>query len=202
MPTDSVSILDGSTFVVSDRAGDIDAGVDTPHGLLHRDTRFLSRWRLRLDGRPLQVLSTEDVDYFAAQLVLVPSTGTIYQNPSLSVIRQRYVGDGLHEDLVVLNHARQPVEATLRLEVGADFADLFEVEDALQKQGTLYREVRGDELILGYGRGDFVRETAVWARVPPVRDEDGLVCHIQVPPHGEWQTCVEARPRAEQPAHD
>ena len=184
MPTDSVSILDGSTFVVSDRPGDIDAGVDTPHGLLHRDTRFLSRWRLRLDGRPLQVLSTEDVDYFAAQFFLAPSTGTIYQNPSLSVIRQRYVGDGLHEDLVVLNHARHPVKATL------------------QKQGTLYREVRGDELILGYGRGDFVRETAIWARVPPVRDEDGLVCHIQVPPHGEWQTCVEARPRAEQPAHD
>src|SRR5919201_703248 len=154
-------------------------------GLLHRDTRFLSRWRLRLDGRPLQVLSTDDLDYFAAQFFLVPSTGTIYQNPSLSVIRQRYVGDGLHEDLIVLNHAQHPVAATLRLEVGADFADLFEVKDALPKQGALYREVRGDELILGYRRGDFVRETAIWAKMPPERDEDGHVLHLQVPAHGE-----------------
>src|ERR671937_2589362 len=118
MTSDTLSILDGSTFVVDDRAGDVKTGIDTPHGLFYRDTRFLSRWRLRLDGRPLQVLSTDDVDYFSAQFFLVPSTGTIYQNPSLSVIRQRYVGDGLHEDLVVLNHAQQPLEATLRLEVG------------------------------------------------------------------------------------
>ena len=58
------------------------------------------------------------------------------------MIRQRYVGDGLHDDLVVLNHAQHPVEATLRLEVGAAFADLFEVEHPLQKQGTQRRPGR------------------------------------------------------------
>jgi glycogen debranching enzyme len=199
MPSNMLSILDGSTFVVSDRAGDVDAGIDTPHGLFYRDTRFLSRWLLRLDGRALNALSTDDVDYFAAQFFLVPTTASIYQNPSLSVIRQRYVGDGFHEDVVVLNHAQQPVEATLRLDVGADFADLFEVKDALQKKGTLYREIRGHELILGYRRDTFVRETVIQARVRPEWDVDGLVFHIQVPPHGQWQTCLEVLPRAEQP---
>ena len=46
MGGDTISILDGSTFVVSDRRGDIDSGPDQPHGLFHRDTRFLSRWVL------------------------------------------------------------------------------------------------------------------------------------------------------------
>ena len=42
--SESLSILDGSTFVVSDRRGDIEARADQPHGLFYRDTRFLSRW--------------------------------------------------------------------------------------------------------------------------------------------------------------
>ena len=63
MASDTLSILDGSTFIVSDRAGDIDAGIDTPHGLFYRDTRFLSRWRLRVDGRALEVLSTDDCGF-------------------------------------------------------------------------------------------------------------------------------------------
>jgi hypothetical protein len=45
----NVSILDGSTFVVSDRSGDIDASPDQPHGLFHKDTRFLSLRRLTVD---------------------------------------------------------------------------------------------------------------------------------------------------------
>jgi glycogen debranching enzyme len=100
-------------------------------GLFYRDTRFLSRWRLCLDGRTLQVLSTDDGDYFSAQFFLVPANGRIYKSANLSVIRRRYVGDGLHEDVLVLNHAQQTVQATLRLEVDADFADIFEVKDAL-----------------------------------------------------------------------
>src|SRR2546429_1525945 len=105
MTGDTISILDGSTFVVGDRRGDIDAGPDQPHGLFYRDTRFLSRWILTLEGRSLEVLSTDDVDYFSAQFFLYPPSGTIYKNPDLSVIRQRTVGDGLHEDLLLLNHS-------------------------------------------------------------------------------------------------
>src|SRR5207249_10051065 len=43
MADETISILDGSTFVVSARSGDIDAGPDQPHGLFFNDTRFLDR---------------------------------------------------------------------------------------------------------------------------------------------------------------
>jgi glycogen debranching enzyme len=194
--SDTISILDGSTFVVSDRRGDVDAGPDTPHGLFFRDTRFLSSWRLTVNGGPPEVLSTEDVDYFSAQFFLYPPTGTVYKNPYLSVIRKRKVGDGFHEDITVMNHDREPAEVELRLEAGSDFADLFEVKDALEKKGEYYREVRDGKLVLGYRREDFVRETHIDASEDPEVSEDGFVFHLRLEPHSEWNTCINVVPVA------
>jgi len=194
---ETISILDGSTFVVSDTRGDIDAGPDQPHGLFFRDTRFLSRWVLALEGRPLQVLSTDHVDYFSAQFFLYPPSGTIYKNPELSVIRQRTVGDGIHEDVLVLNHSSEPVEVGLTVAADSDFADLFEVKDALKKKGELYREVRDGSLVLGYRREDFVRETSITSSEMANVDDRGLSFAIRIAPHGQWQTCLDALPSAE-----
>jgi glycogen debranching enzyme len=191
---ETVSILDGSTFVVSDRRGDIDAGPDQPHGLFFRDTRFLSRWVLALEGRPLDVLSTDTGDYFSAQFFLYPPSGTIYKNPELSVIRQRTVGDGIHEDLLLLNHSPKAVEVGLTVDAGSDFADLFEVKDALKKKGEAYREVRDGALILGYRRDDFVRETVITSSEPVAIDDQTLVFRIEIPSHGEWTTCLDVMP--------
>ena len=197
MAGNTVSILDGSTFVVSDRRGDVDAGPDQPHGLFFADTRFLSRWRLVMEGSELALLSTDDVDYFAAQFFLYPPTGTIYENPSLSIVRKRYVGDGFHEDLLVLNHAPEAVHVVFHLEADADFADLFEVKDSLAKKGRLYREVRNASLVLGYVREGFVRETVVTSSEPAEYDVDGLHLRLTVPAHGQWATCLEVVPRTE-----
>jgi glycogen debranching enzyme len=194
--SDTISILDGSTFVVSDRRGDIDAGPDTPHGLFFRDTRFLSSWRLSVNDGPPEVLSTEDIDYFSAQFFLYPPTGTVYKNPYLSVIRKRKVGDGFHEDITVMNHDREPAEIELRLEAGSDFADLFEVKDALEKKGEYYREVRDGVLVLGYRREGFVRETHIDASEDPEVSEDGFVFALRLEPHSEWNTCINVVPVA------
>jgi glycogen debranching enzyme len=194
---DTISILDGSTFVVSDRRGDIDAGPDQPHGFFFADTRFLSRWRLTMDGRDLEVLSTDDVEYFAAQFFLYPPTGTIYKNPELSIIRKRYVGDGFHEDLLVLNHSGETVHAALRIDAAADFADLFEVKDALRKKGKVYTQVRADALVLGYERDDFVRATIVTSSADAVFSTEGVEFHLSIPVHGKWQTCLEVSPQTD-----
>src|SRR5712691_7502410 len=81
MATDTISILDGSTFLVSDLRGDIEASPDQPHGFFYRDTRFLSRWHLTANGSPLDVLSTDETQYFASKHFLVPPTGTVNENP-------------------------------------------------------------------------------------------------------------------------
>ena len=139
----TVQILDGSTFVVSDARGDVDASPAEPHGLFHRDTRFLSRWSLTIDGTVPNALSTDDLHYFSAQFFLVPGTGTVYVDAPLSVIRKRSVGNGFHEDLTVMNHGAEPVDLDVRIEAASDFADLFEVKDALAKKGELLPPRRG-----------------------------------------------------------
>ena len=159
----TVSSLQGSTFVVSDRSGDVDASPRDPQGLFYHDTRFLSRWRLKIDGEGLSALSTDDVHYAYAQFFLVRGTGTVYTDSSVSVLRQRFVGDGFHEDLTVMNHGREPIELEVRVDVGADFADLFEVKDALEKKGTNTQHVEGGRIVLRYTRERYVRETWISA---------------------------------------
>src|SRR5919199_2581406 len=194
MAQDEISILDGSTFVVSDEHGDLEARPDRVHGLFFRDTRFLSRWVLTLNGGRPDVLSVEKVAYSRAQFFLYPPTGTIYENPYLSVTRKRKVGDGIHEDVVLENHSSRRKTVELRLEADADFADLFEVKDALSKKGETYREVRGDELVLGYRREDFRRETRIGANGAGEVTEDGLVFKLSIPAKDEWNVCIDVTP--------
>jgi len=141
MSDDFVRILDGNTFVVSDSRGDIEASLTDPTGLFSFDSRFLSRWVLTVDGQRLNPLSVDDLQYFETRFFLVPGTGTVYVDAKLSVIRRRAVGNGFHEELTLLNHEDKPVDLTVRLEAGSDFADLFEVKDALEKKGKYHTRI-------------------------------------------------------------
>ena len=124
-----ISILEGDTFVVSDRRGDIAISPEEAQGLFDGDTRYLSRWILTVNGALPNPLSTDDVNYFSSQFFLVPGTGTIYVDAPMSIVRQRAVGGGFHEDLKVTNHKATPIDVDIRIEADADFADLFQVKD-------------------------------------------------------------------------
>src|SRR5256886_16707580 len=145
-----VKILDGNTFVVSDARGDIEASSTDPTGLFSFDTRFLSTWVLTVNGQRLTPLSTDDLQYFETRFFLVPGTGTVYVDSKLSVIRRRAVGNGFREELKILNHDEKPVDLTIRVDAGSDFADLFEVKDALKQKGTYSLPVKHGRLVLGY----------------------------------------------------
>ena len=183
-----VQILEGNTFVVSDVRGDIEASLTDPTGLFSFDTRFLSRWVLTIDGQRLNALSTDDLQYFETRFFLVPGTGTVYVNAKLSVIRQRAVANGFHETLTILNHDDQQVEMQVRIEAGNDFADLFEVKDALKKKGTYYHRIEDNRLVLGYVRDTYERQSWVSSSTPAAIDEQGLTFVLGIEPHGRWTT--------------
>jgi glycogen debranching enzyme len=188
MSDELVQILDGDTFVVSDRRGDIEASLTDPTGLFSSNTRFLSRWVLTVDGRRLNPLSVDDLQYFETRFFLVPGTGTVYVDAKLSVIRRRAVGGGFHEELRILNHDEEPVDLKVRIEAASDFADLFEVKDALEKKGTYSNRVDDGKLLLAYERQTFSRSTVISASTPARIDENGLTFDVRVEPHGEWAT--------------
>ncbi|HSC28868.1 MAG TPA: glycogen debranching N-terminal domain-containing protein [Vicinamibacterales bacterium] len=183
-----VKILDGNTFVVSDERGDIEASLTDPTGLFSFDTRFLSTWVLTVNGQRLNPLSVDDLQYFETRFFLVPGTGTVYIDAKLSVIRQRAVANGFHEELTILNHDEAPVDLTVRVEAGSDFADLFEVKDALVKRGTYTARIKNGRLHLGYERETFRRSTEISATSPARLDKTGLTFTVRIEPHGEWAT--------------
>jgi glycogen debranching enzyme len=186
-----VKILDGNTFVVSDERGDIEASSTDPTGLFSFDTRYLSTWVLTIDGQRLNALSTDDLHYFETRFFLVPGTGTVYVDSKLSVIRRRAVGHGFHEELTILNHDVEPVDLTVRVEAGCDFADLFEVKDALAKQGTYSADAGKLQLVLAYERETFRRATVITASAPAAFDEQGLTFEARVDGHGKWTTDID-----------
>jgi glycogen debranching enzyme len=121
-----LTILEGSTFCICDERGDIDGQA---HGLFADDTRFLSRLCLTVNGaRPL-LLSSGKVEYFSAAFFLRnPLAGGLPQD-SVSIIRDRFVGDGMQDHIVVQNQAMQPLAFDLELQLGTDFADILSVKE-------------------------------------------------------------------------
>lgn len=190
MQAPRVNILQGSTFVVSDLAGDIDARPDDPTGLFYRDMRHLSRWQLRLNGHELEALTGDAVEPDRALFVLVMPTGSVYRNSAVAMMRRRQVGDGMHEHLQVDNHDVEPLVAEISVRFAADFADIFEIKDRLAKVGTSYARVEQDRVVLGYRREDLLRETIVHA---PGAELTGsaLTFRVELPPGGTWQADIE-----------
>jgi glycogen debranching enzyme len=195
MSLDTISILDGSTFVVSNRSGDLDATPTDNHGLFLEDTRFLSRWILTVGGIRPKTLSVDEQSYFKVQFFEAVTTGTVYVDAHLSVMRQRCVSGGFEETIEIENHGKEPVDLEVKLEVGADFADLFEVKDKLAKVGELYNNVTDGTLTLGYRRGTFVRETIIKCDKKGEVRTDGFVFKVKIAAQSSWSVSFDVAAR-------
>ena len=152
--TNTVRILDGNTFVVSEDTGDIEATPSEPTGLFAIDTRFLSRWVLTVNGERLNALSYDDLQYFETRFFLVPGLATHYIDAEVSVIRERAVGGGFRERLTdpqPRREGRRPGRCGST--PARDFADLFEVKDEILNKKGDYRRRGGRRPALGWATG-------------------------------------------------
>ena len=107
LPGAMVTLIEGSAFCISEPGGDIAAG--QPQGLFVQDTRVLSQWTLTVDGRAAEPVTVQQADPHAAAFIgrLPPPSGAA-ADAALLVTRQRYLGDGMREDIAGRNTARQP----------------------------------------------------------------------------------------------
>ncbi|MEV4755215.1 glycogen debranching N-terminal domain-containing protein [Micromonospora sp. NPDC049559] len=186
-----VSILDGNTFVVSDGRGDIRPTEGMPTGLFSFDTRFVSTWTLTLNGERLSPLSVDDMQFFETRFFLVPGAATHYVNAKISVIRHRWVGASFNEEVTVLNHGERPAEIRVRLEIGADFADLAVINEPQQKKtGRLRHEITENSLRLIYERETYHRATVVSTTSPASIDPNGMTFDVVIEPQGSWGTSL------------
>jgi glycogen debranching enzyme len=183
------AVLEGQTFMYSDAAGDVPGG--SIGGLVHDDTRFLNRWELTINGAPLLVLGSEMVDPYSAAFFLTnPDLPGIMAN-TVGVRRQRFVGDGLHERIDLESFADEPVSIELRLAVGNDFADLFEIKDVVRdRSAQIIRSHApdGSRLAFSYRNGPFKASAEVEADPSASRVEgDDLVWELRLERGRGWR---------------
>jgi glycogen debranching enzyme len=201
MPDQAVSVLDGNTFVVSDSHGDIEPGSRLPpHGFFAEDTRFVSRWHLTVQGQPTDILSRAHVDYFVAQFFLVSPSEAFHAAPPLGIIRQRLLGDVWLEDVVIVNHRDEHTAVAIDLEVGTDFADLFEVKDDQVRARHIVAERGERELVLRYRNGRLVRETRITVSEPATIEDDAVRLDLWLAPREERRISFVITPHSDQ--HD
>jgi glycogen debranching enzyme len=103
-------------FAVSARDGSMKPGEFLGDGLWSGDTRILSEFRLLIDG--VEPTATRfETDDGSATFELVAG--------ELTVTRVRFIDGGLHERITVTNASAQAVDASVEIEVAADFAAML-----------------------------------------------------------------------------
>ena len=194
----------------SDSRGDVAAG--STGGLVHEDTRFVSRWELRLDGAPLSLLKSGPVDYDSAAFFLTNPDTSRLRAHSVAVRRLRRVGGGALEQITAFNTSSEPIECELRLHCGADFADLFEIKSgARDRSASIAAAAVGPHsLRFRYQVPAFLAETTisversqivdgateeVLAASPPRVDGTDAVWKLELPPRCMFVALVKVRVR-------
>jgi glycogen debranching enzyme len=120
-----LTILEGSTFAISDDLGDM---VDGVHGFYTDDTRLLSCSKLTVDGAPPLLLTSQVVEYFDSAHYLRNAPTDTVPVDTISVARERFVGESLTERFVLRNETSTPRTVTVGLELASDFADIISVK--------------------------------------------------------------------------
>jgi glycogen debranching enzyme len=197
VPERTVSVLDGSTFVVGNHLGDVRADEVREHGLFSEDTRFVSRLVLRVGTVPLELLGINQDAHFAAQFFLTPAVGPDEQAPC-SIIRRRLVDHVWIEEVTVTNHLHTRSRLPVALEIDTDFADLFEVKDDSMLERTI--DFTDDEGCFGlaYASGDFQRSVSVQASHPGEVTRRGFAYILDLAPGEQWSSTFTVIPHAAQ----
>jgi glycogen debranching enzyme len=188
--TGTVTALEGSTFCISATAGDIHR--DRPHGLFVADTRMLSCWRLAVDGLLVENLSTvEDPrEPFRATFIGRTPPREWVADSTMLVLRTRFVGDGMREDVVVRNLGPEPVGVTVTVAADADFADLFAVKEGrVHTPHGLAVDIGATSLTFTLAGAEDTRSAVITATGDPIVTAGRFTFRTVVPARSQWSTC-------------
>ncbi|WP_153395987.1 amylo-alpha-1,6-glucosidase [Ornithinicoccus halotolerans] len=118
--------VDGPATTLADRGGDIGA---PGTGLLVDDRRVLSRWRLTLDGHPVQPVAASSEGAVSQFWAAARHLGAAGPDPTVEVLRRREVTPtGIVERLQLRSRADRPLRTEVALAVAGDGADIAAVK--------------------------------------------------------------------------
>jgi glycogen debranching enzyme len=174
------STKEGDMFLCADGEGNLDAEAATGSGFYWRDTRYLSDFRLEVDGRPPLLLSTSADRAFASHIDLtnqdlLDDGGTVTAvQGTVSFRRTRVIDGRLYERIRVKNYNAAAVELTLQLTFGTDFADIFEVRGLRRATRGKFAQPKADKRAAAFayaGQDGVFRETRILFELEPTEVE-------------------------------
>jgi glycogen debranching enzyme len=153
-PLPTLTLKDDDLFLITDTLGNIagclEGGDNASLGLFCRDTRFLSRLELQIEGRSPVLLSSDARKGFALSVLCAnPRIDHRIKAETIGIQREIVLNGGLFEELTITNYSTQPLSFELSLSFDADFLDLFEVRGFQREQrGRLLRAVQTEKSYL------------------------------------------------------
>ncbi|AET59212.1 hypothetical protein HPL003_12285 [Paenibacillus terrae HPL-003] len=178
-------IKENDLFLLTDTKGNIPEDHPYGLGLYTKDTRFLSRLDLRINGQEPVLLSSDAAENYMATILLTNVQTEIdgkleLWRESVEVERTRFIYDDvLYERIKLTNYYPKQITFKLSVHMDADFADMFVVRgfqsgELGKRTGT---KAANQSLIFSYQGADQVcRATAVtWDRPEQAADENGDV---------------------------
>jgi glycogen debranching enzyme len=188
----SITLVEGASFLVSDRGGDILAG--QAHGLFYRNARLLSSLQVTVNGETPEPLSAVSEEPFTATFVgrVRPASGAT--SSTILVVRHRYLGQGLREDIVIRNFAEEAAYCEVDVHFDVDLAGLAEVRDRRVGPSRAIGEVTDEGVRFQARRGDTRRGARVSLCGAPELSATVASFETIVAAKGEWSTCVQVSP--------
>lgn len=191
-------LLNGDSFAVFDRSGDIQPVGFGQQGIFHNETRHLSRLEMLFCGfRPLLLSSTirDDNILFAIDLTnpdIQLESGASLPRGAVHIYRAKFLTELIcHEQITVNNYCDTAIDVELSFDFDADFADIFEVrgEKRMRRGEEVPQEMDRSSVTLAYDGLDHIRRTTrvVCSALSCEPHYGGIVVPLHIEAHGE--TC-------------
>jgi glycogen debranching enzyme len=182
-------LVNGESFAVFEIGGDILETPEEPLGFFHRDTRYLSRFELKIAGETPYCLNSYTSTEKAQLRINLSNPDLSFEEKALALPRNSIqierdwviAGTALFHKVILHNYTWLRVEVPLDFLFAVDFADLFEVRGFKRMhRGTCSGpEVAGDSVRFFYsGLDDIRRFSDIDFRPEPASLEAGRASFI------------------------
>ncbi|WP_391558503.1 glycogen debranching N-terminal domain-containing protein [Robertmurraya sp.] len=178
-------IKEDDLFLLTDEKGDIPVDHMYGLGLYTKDTRFLSKLKLFINGEEPILLASEAAENYLAKIMLtnphIEKDGElILWRESVEIERTRFISKGiLYETIRLKNYFPKSIEFDLSVELDVDFKDMFIVRGFQSgKVGKrIGQKVEDHSMTFSYiGADDVERQTKVtWDKTAKEIDQAGHV---------------------------
>ncbi|MCL6585446.1 MAG: amylo-alpha-1,6-glucosidase [Anoxybacillus sp.] len=191
-------IKENDLFFLTDEKGNIPKNHPYGLGLYTKDTRFLSKLHLHINGQEPVLLSSDAGENYVATILLtnphMEKDGEILLwRESVEIERKRFIYEGvLYERINLKNYYPKPVQFELSIQVDVDFADMFIIRGfQTGKVGKRTGQTIGNRsLTFHYEGADQLKRatTITWDRQEKAVEEHGEIVFDFALNHAEEQT--------------